>query len=266
MAQPSVSRFIANLEEMLGVRLFVRENNRVALTAEGKRLYEATALGFGHIRAAIDEISATSASAPLMICCTHSFANLWVLPRIHILRELLDNREVRITTAEDTTHFITDSKQLVVRFGSGDWTDGDPHLLCQEEVFPVCTSDLASRYGLMERDLIAEDLAELPLLVQDRGEYGWLSWPSWFNSFGGDGDLSRETHVINNYAFALQAAMEGKGIALAWRNLVEPHLSNGWLLELPGLSVTTENGYYLVVSSASPVRDVVCDWIAQTAS
>ncbi len=264
MAQPSVSRFIANLEELLGVELFARRNNRIVLTTNGERLYEAAVLGLGHIRATIDDISAGQVKRPIMICCTHGFAHMWVLPRIDALKKLLDTREVTITTADDVSGFVTEGEYLVVRFGDGNWTDGLPELLFMEEVFPVCSAQFASSHGLLGKKLTASDLTGLTLLVQDRGEHGWLSWPGWFSRLGVDEAIPRTTHLVNNYAFVLQAAMEGKGIALAWRGLIEPYLSNGWLVELSGLGVTTGKGYYLMMSPDNPRKDVIRNWILQT--
>jgi DNA-binding transcriptional LysR family regulator len=57
--------------------------------------------------------------------------------------------------------------------------------------------------------------------------------------------------------------MEGKGIALAWNNLVEPHLSNKWLVQFKGPQLETGNGYYLVLSKDNPIADVVQDWISE---
>ena len=74
MAQPSVSRFIANLEQQIGVQLFIRQHNRVTLTAQGEQLYEATALGLGHIRSTLEELSAKTASNLVTISCSHGFA------------------------------------------------------------------------------------------------------------------------------------------------------------------------------------------------
>ena len=50
MAQPSVSRFVANLENHLGSALFERQHNRLRLTACGERLHRAVAVQDVHRR------------------------------------------------------------------------------------------------------------------------------------------------------------------------------------------------------------------------
>ena len=264
IAQPSVSRFIANLEQQIGVQLFARQHNRVSLTEQGEQLYEATALGLGHIRSVLEELSAKSTNNIVTISCTHGFAHMWVLSRVDNLKTRLFNQEVRITTGDHTSGFSIDDDQLAVRFGDGCWPEGESHLLFKEEVFPVCSPELAARYNLLDRKVKPEELAKLPLLVQDGGEYGWLGWSGWFGFLDAAIEIPPGTHMINNYAFVLQAAMEGKGIALAWQNLIEPYLRNNWLVEVPDFRVRTGKGYYLVFSANHPVANVASAWIADT--
>jgi LysR family glycine cleavage system transcriptional activator len=264
MAQPSVSRFIANLERQIGVPLFTRQHNRVALTPQGLRLYEATVLGLGHIRSVVEEISDASLKEVFTINCTHGFAHMWVLPRIEKLKARLGGREIRIVTIDHTASSSIDDNQLAIRFGDGDWSDGESLLLFREDVYPVCSPDFAAQQGLLDPNLDPDVFSSIPLLVQDKGEYGWLSWPGWFEFFGSSAQVPPTTHVINNYAFILQAAMEGKGVALAWQNLIEPYLSNGWLISLPNFRVQTDKGYYLVHSANHPIADDARAWIAET--
>ncbi len=265
MAQPSVSRFIANLENQIGVKLFVRQHNHVTLTVQGERLYEATALGLGHIRSVLGELSTTAPSETITISCTHGFAHMWILPRMDRLKVLLGNQDVTIVTTDHTNSASQDDNQLVVRFGDGTWRDGTPLLLFMEDVFPVCSPEFASRYNLLDGNLTPEEFSSLPLIVQDDGDVGWMNWPKWFACFDVAFERPSDIHAINNYAFVLQSAMEGKGIALAWHNLIEPYLSNGWLTRLTDFAVTTNSGYYLMCPHNHAGEPVVRRWITDTA-
>ncbi len=60
--------------------------------------------------------------------------------------------------------------------------------------------------------------------------------------------------------------MEGRGIALAWAQLADPFLSNGWLVEVPGLRMKTKNGYHLIFSSRCRVVEQVREWANQVTS
>lgn len=50
--QPNVSRFMNNLENQLGCKLFIRSNRGVSLTPEGQKLYQHVSIAFHHIQAA----------------------------------------------------------------------------------------------------------------------------------------------------------------------------------------------------------------------
>ncbi len=263
MSQPSVSRFISNLELHLGSSLFRRRHNRITLTDEGEILYKATQLGLGHIRSVIEELSETQIGKVITIGCTHGFAHMWLLPRIEGLQSRLSDTKIRVVTMDHVANFSTEEVDLAIRFGEGDLPDEKSHLLFEEKVFPVCSPEFATRYKLLKRKVTPEELAHLPLLLQDEGEHGWLGWQQFLAHFDVDFEPVKETYAIYNYAFILQAAMEGKGIALAWNNLVEPHLSNKWLVQFKGPQLETGNGYYLVLSKDNPIADVVRDWISE---
>lgn len=55
--QPNVSRFMNNLENQLGCKLFIRSNRGVTLTPEGEKLYHHVAIAYHHIQAAELELA-----------------------------------------------------------------------------------------------------------------------------------------------------------------------------------------------------------------
>lgn len=261
MAQPSVSRFISNLEDQLGVLLFNRHHNKVSLTQEGEQFFEATKLGLGHIRMAIENLDNVVSSNILTISCSQGFAHLWFLPRRDSLLAHLKGYEIHLSTTETKADREPRNSDIEIRFGRGDWEDKEFHLLFEEVVFPVCSPAFASQHGLTGQKLNLQSIQDLPLLIQDHGENGWMDWKSWFNHFGGTFEYSKDQYILNNYALALQAAMEGKGIALAWEGLADSHLSYNWLVALSGMKFRTGQGYYLVYSPSNPVVDGLRGWV-----
>ena len=262
MAQPSVSRFISNLEDQLGVILFNRHYNKVSLTQEGEQFFEATKLGLGHIRMAIENLDNAVTSNVLTILCSQGFAHLWMLPRREDLMTHLKGYEIHLSTTGASSKPDPRNTDIEIRFGRGGWKNKESHLLFEEVVFPVCSPGFASLNNLADQNLNLLSIQNLPLLAQDRGENGWMDWQSWFKYFGGAFEFSKDQYLLNNYALALQAAMEGKGIALAWEGLADSHLSNNWLVALDGMKIRTGKGYYLVFSPTTPVADGLRSWVS----
>lgn len=265
MAQPSISRFIANLEEHLGVELFHRHHNRVSLTPEGAQFFEATKLGLGHIRMAIENLDNTVTANILTILCSQGFAHLWFLPRRAGMMAHLRGYEIHLATTDTLADHVRQNNDIEFLFGRGDWENKESHLLFDEVVFAACSPGFASRHNLTDKILSLQSIQELPLLVQDRGEMGWMDWQTWFAHFGGNFMFSKDQYLFNNYALTLQAAMEGQGIAIAWEGLTDSHLSNNWLVALEGMKIRTGQGYYLVYSPANPVAEGLRRWAAEIA-
>ncbi len=258
--QPSVSRHIASLENILEVQLFNRLHHRVELTPAGQEFYDAVKLGLGHIRQAANHISTKRTPRTLLIGCTYGFAHLWLMPRFSALQKFMPDHEFRMATADTTTIFDLQEVDFALRFGTGDWGDGHSQKLFGEELFPVCSPEFAQQHFGGCANVEPSSLVSVPLIHEREEKYSWLSWQQWLGHHGVDYTPAPDTYYYDNYALSLQAAMEGQGVALAWLHLVEPPLKSGQLVELTGLRVTTECGYYLAYRRHHPQADSVVNW------
>ena len=263
MAQPSVSRFIHNLEASTGLYLFHRNHNQIALTENGKKLYDATTLGLDHIHRTVSALQDNSGDSIITIGCSHGFSHMWLQTRLPKIQAALPNHNVQIVTTDHTVSLTHEEMSCAVRLGDGTWTDCISHRLFAEEVFPVCTQEFAQKHNIdTPGAIMPDDLKNLPLLVLDAGEYGWLGWREWFSHHAVSYDTPPNAELINNYAFTLQAAMAGQGIALMWGGLDAPYLQRKWLIELGKLRVQTKNAYHLTFPTNSPYAQRISQAIA----
>ncbi len=258
--QPSVSRHIASLENLLEVKLFNRLHHRVELTPAGRELYEAVKLGLGHIRHAANRISTKRTPNTLLIGCTYGFAHLWLMPRFSALQKFMPGHEFRMATADTTSLFDLQETDFALRFGTGDWSDGHSQKLFGEELFPVCSPQFAQTHFGGCSNVDPSALASAPLIHERQEKYSWLSWQQWLGHHKVEYQPAANTYYYDNYALTLQAATEGLGLALAWQHLAEPPLKSGQLVELPGLRISTKSGYYLAYRRNHPQADTVVNW------
>jgi len=263
--QPSVSRHIASLENLLDVQLFNRLHHRVELTPAGQEFYDAVKLGLGHIRHAANPISNKPASDTLLIGRTYGFAHLWLMPRFSALQKFMPGHEFRLATADTSTLFDLQETDFALSFGTGDWKDGHSQKLFGEELFPVCSPQFAQTHFGGCSNVGPADLANAPLIHEREEKYSWLSWQQWLGQHGIEYQPAPDTYYYDNYALTLQAAMEGQGIALAWLHLAEPPLKSGQLVELTGLRISTQCGYYLAYRHHHPQADRIVDWFKSMA-
>jgi len=258
--QPSVSRHIASLESLLDVRLFDRLHHRVELTDAGQELYDAVKLGLGHIRQAAIRITTKRPPNTLSIGCTYGFAHLWLMPRFSALQKLMPAHELRMVTSDTRTIFDLQEVDFALRFGKGDWSDGHSQKLFNEQLFPACSPQFAKEHFGGCTDVDPSSLALAPLIHEQEEEFSWLSWQQWLGHYSVAYKPAPDTYYYDNYALTLQAAMEGQGIALAWLHLAEPPLKSGQLVELTGLRVRTDSGYYLAYRRNHPQADMIVNW------
>lgn len=245
IAQSAVSRHVANLEADLGVTLFMRSGNRLALTNPGERLAEAIQSGLGRIRDSVEAIRRRRGEAEsFTIACTYAMAHDWLMPRFGRLRAVLPKAQLRLITSDSYLNFDADDVDLSIRYGEpSDWPGLRSRKLLAEEVFPVCApAMLAELPGLAEDDRAAWQQAPLLHLAPDA--QGRVDWLDWFGDLG----IAPSQHgpMFSAYTPMLQEALAGRGVALGWRGIVDPYLETGQLVRLASRSLTSGHGFHVV--------------------
>jgi len=233
MRQPTVSRHVMNLEEDLGVALFERSHNRLALTAEGAKLSDAVALGLTHVVTAVHEIGARRSDDCITLACSLSFANCWLLPRFSALRQASDDYPLNLVTSYWLADLDVEKVDMIVSWRT-DGLTGWPRLpLFDEVVYPVCSPDFLAQRPDLEKAL--DDPTRLlgaPLLFVQQHDPEFLDWQGWFSAQGIDFTIPPDQYHFSNYEFMVQAAIEGEGIAMAWHHLTDNHIEEGRLVRL----------------------------------
>ncbi len=258
--QPSVSRHIASLESLLNVQLFTRLHHRVELTDAGRQLYDAVKLGLGHIRQAAKRIHTQQNSDTLSVGCTYGFAHLWLMPRFSALQKIFPDQELRLVTSDTRTIFDLHEVDFALRFGEGDWNDGESSKLFGEQLYPVCSLEYAKENFGGHKNVDPALLTKARLIHERPEKYSWLSWQQWLARHGVAYEAPENTYYYDNYALTLQAAIEGQGIALAWLHLADLPTKAGNLVELEGLRIKTDRGYYLAYRRQHLFADKVVNW------
>lgn len=245
IAQSAVSRHVSNLEADLGVTLFVRSGNRLALTGAGETLADAIQSGLGRIRDTVEEIRRRRAKVEsFTIACTYAIAHDWLMPRFGRLRAVLPKAQLRLITTDSYLNFDADDVDLSIRYGEPtDWPGLRYRKLREEEVFPVCAPAMLAEFpGLAEDDPDAWQRA--PLLYFAPDAQGRVDWPDWFGELG----IPAPQHgpMFSAYTPMLLEALAGRGVVLGWRGIVDPYLETGQLVRLANRSMVSGHAFYVV--------------------
>ena len=245
VSQSVVSRHVANLERQSGLQLFRRSARRVEVTDAGRQLATAVAFGLGHVRDVLDALRQRPRHQRLTIASSYDLAFLWLMPRFASLRALVPDTELRLVTSDSYLDFDAPDNDLSLRFGRGRWPGARAVKLFGEAVFPVCAPALLAELPSLRRAMRPAELARAPLLALAPQSSGGLDWTSWFKAAGAAPPSPVAT--FTSYTVLLQAALTGKGVALAWAHLLDEYLDSGRLVRLTSQVATSRFGFYLVV-------------------
>src|SRR6476660_1671333 len=228
----AISRMVHLLEERLGVALFERKANRLVTTAAGRAYQSGLTPIFDALASLTTQVTAPSSVRVLTIGVGPTFAMRWLIPRLADFRKEEPNIEVRITTGGAAAPF-GDDWSCGIQLGDGEWPGLIAEPLFAADLLPVCAPRLAS--GLKRPG----DLKG-PMLL--RVAHSPDDWPSWLKA-AGVARVSARGPELQYYGQALQAAVDGLGVAMGIRPYIDDDLAAGRLVAPFGLSVPKGRWY-----------------------
>ncbi len=231
----AVSRMVHLLEARLGVALFERSANRLALTAAGRAYQSGLTPIFDALASLTAQVTAPSSVRVLTIGVGPTFVMRWLIPRLADFRRHEPDIEVRIATAGMAVPFGEDWS-CGIRLGDGEWPGLVAEPLFAADLLPVCAPRLAAQLK-RPGDLKAPSLLRVAHSPDD--------WPLWLKA-AGVARLGARGAEFGYYGQALQAAVDGLGIAMGIRPYIDDDLAAGRLVAPFALSVPKGMRWYLV--------------------
>ncbi|AKI01700.1 transcriptional regulator [Hoeflea sp. IMCC20628] len=264
MTQAAVSYAIRSLETQLGAALFHRAHRAVSLTEAGRRFHADVTLGLSHIRKSAEDIRSRGRSNSVTLAASTAFASLWMLPRLHRLRDELPDVDLRIQTADRDLDIHNESIELGVRGGRPeDWPDYDSALIAPEVIEAVASAAYLEKHGVPES---VAHLTQHRLIHLEEPIRSACDWRQWFLSAGVNGIMANRGLAINDYVLVIQAVMEGQGVALSWRHLTERLVKSGLLQKVTDHRLETGAAFHVIWPKArplSPQAEMVLDWLTK---
>ena len=254
----AVSNQIRAFEDRLGTRLFFRTSRTMRLTRAGEDLLAATSGALRAIDEAIVRASRKTRGESLAVSTGSSFAAKWLVPRLPGFRQKYPEVDMRIDISDGLADFTRDEIDLAIRFGNGVYPGLRTDRLLNEDVFPICSPKLLAGPIPLR---VPNDLARHTLIHLDwhAQQDIWPDWRMWLLAAKADKpDPARGLH-FNQTVMALQAAVDGQGVALGNTSLVADDLAAGRLVKPFDLAlrVAPEFGYYLVAPKHKVERPLV---------
>jgi len=263
----AVSYQIKEIEDQLGVKLFVRSSRSIHLTPEGEVLLEASAEALDIVNRATARVRRMSrtTTTQLKVTVDPHFATKWLMRRVDSFRKLNPGIELRFEVSYEVREFDVDDIDIAIRYGGGKYPGLAANRLFENVVVPVCSPRLlkSGRPLTEPRDLMHHTLAHIEW---SRQGVTWPNWQMWMAAAGiNDFDDSRVV-VFGTSSDAVEAALAGEAVALADFAMIANDLSEGRLVRPFQLSIKApaEFAYFLVYptgSAADPRIVAFREWL-----
>ncbi|CAG4926591.1 LysR family transcriptional regulator [Paraburkholderia gardini] len=258
VTQSAVCRQIASLEDFLGLKLFRRDRRGVALTEAGVAYSRKVASRLDDVERDTLELMARGGQGDtLEIAVVPTFATKWLLPRMPAF--MSTHPEITINLSTRTRPFLFSDTELdaAIYAGAATWPGTTSQFLMRESPIAVCSPYLIPP----RRKLTASDWTRYRLLQQSTRPYAWRDWFA-SRSMQVDGDMSGPRFEL--FSMQTEAAIQGMGIALIPRLLIEDELQRRVLIPVAHHDYLSDRSYYLTYpeqkSDSAPLR-TFGEWI-----
>jgi LysR family glycine cleavage system transcriptional activator len=244
----AVSHQIKQLEEHLGTALFVRSNRGVRLTGAGETLLPVVGETFDRVAATLDGLISPARGGALKVTTTPSFAAKWLVPRLSRWRALHGDIGIHLVPTLRMLEFAQADADIGIRCGIPPWPGLQTDFLLPVTMTPLCSPALVEAGPALDqpRDALNHGLIHADVAGHLLGE----EWRTWLLAAGvrDFGDLAGLS--FHDPGLAMQAAVDGLGIAIGYLELAEADLAAGRLIRPFDLRVRHSFSYYLVYPAA----------------
>lgn len=259
----AISHLIRRLEQQLGTSLFIRGNRAMALSREGQDYLPSVRSAFEDLRQATARLRRPTHEGLLTVSTTASLATKWLVSRVAAFQDAHPGIEVRIMTSAHLVDFRREEVDIAVRYGRGNWPGLRADWLMAEHLFPVCSPALLAAKPLRSPgDLARHTLLHTTVSRED--------WQLWLTAAGLPLAIAKQRGLMFDQGFmAVQAAMEGLGVALGRTHLVEDDIAAGRLVVPFDTVLLQDAGYYVVapeVTADAPKIALFRDWLLASAT
>lgn len=280
VTQGAISRQVRILEDFLQQKLFVRLTRQIELTEEGREYLEQVQVALGIIEKATRRRLQDDTQRALTIDVLPTLATHWLMPRLSAFKERHPEIEVRLTSSIEPANLSNKSIDVAIRVGrlpgrhytpsnprielemTRSWQDIEAYELFDDVLVPVMSAALA-RQGETVRQ--ASDLLQFPIIHNVTRKNAWADWLACHGVRNHDGTRSLD---YSHFFMTLQAAIEGKGVALI-PHVIFKNLDTKKGLFSPIKSKQSSAGkYYILVRETSlsdPAVIAIRDWLLEEA-
>jgi LysR family glycine cleavage system transcriptional activator len=255
----AISQQVKALEDYLGLSVFRRLTRALELTPTGIAMLPKVHAAFECLAEAVAATRQID-DGPLTVAAPPSFASRWLVPRlprfssahpevelrISSAAEHIDGADGSVLCAPDPTDLRDASSRVTIRFGNGVYPGWRVDRIFSPDYVPICSPQLPS----IERPLATPQDLSRHVLIHDETlghDQRHAMWAQWLDAAGVTLIDAHRGPRFSNAVLALDAALDGQGVALALRPLVEAEIAAGRLIIPFDIAMASPYAYFLVM-------------------
>lgn len=256
VSPPAITRAIRLLEDDVGAALMDRSTKPARPTEAGERLARATRNGLALIEDTIADIRAENSSNDrhVTLACTIGMATYWLMPRLPDFYAKHPSITVNVQAPPLDRPVLSRGIDIALRYGTGDWQEGETIKLFDERICPV------GRPDVIERALKEGGLSEAWLIDVRSTAQHWHGWSDYLRASGET--FKPEGEVFDNYIQAVQATLDGRGLMLGWKSITSEHVSDGTFASWPGGDKDFGTAYFISSSKTGAMKEAARSFVA----
>lgn len=254
----AISHQLRRLEEDLGVHLMDRSSKTLALTSEGQRYARELHEAFDVLGKATTRVRQRQHQHAVSITTLPVLAIKWLVRRLADFHEQHPQIEVRLSTAYKTQDLAQGGHDLGIRWGAGRWPGVSSIKLMNDWVQPVCSPETLAQHGPWSSppDTGSHKLIHMGSTRSD--------WATWWSLQGRPWPDNKAGLQFTEPTSAIQAAIDGLGVVLGPRVLVDDDIRSGRLVPAHPQRIQLHDAYYLVHPAGhglSRASQLFMDWL-----
>ena len=258
----AVSQQIQNLEDYVGAALFKRTPKGLLLTDAAQTALPALREAFDRLAEAASLLTAAVDGRRLTLTAPPSLAAKWLVPRLGAFEQKHPQVDVWLSAAIELVDLAAGEVDVAIRYGAGRYPGLEVHRLFSETVIPVASPDHLASQPLTT----PADLANHVLLHDGSPDLddSCPDWSMWLAARGLKTIDGMRGPRFNQSSLVIEAAVNGRGVALAKRTLAQADLEAGRLVAPLQIATAVDFAYYLVHPKAKgrlPQVKAFVSWI-----
>jgi LysR family transcriptional regulator, glycine cleavage system transcriptional activator len=221
VTQTAISRLVKEVERQLARPLFERKANQSRPTAFAVSLQSGLGDGFRRLEATIAEARRAVDDPTITLSVGPTFAMRWLIPHLTEFHATHPEIDLRLATTIDREVTLGPDTLAAIRLAGAQVPGFLTDALFSGRLMAVCRPDIAKRLKA-PADLAREKLLDVRHSPED--------WPRWLAAAGLPDRARFQVVSFDFSAFAIQAALDGLGVALIRAPYIVADLREGRLV------------------------------------